>query len=787
RNLFPENGYHYSSGGYPAAIPSLTYEDFLAFHKKNYHPCNSYIFLYGDADLAKELEFIDKEYLSKYEKAEPPAKPNPNPAFSEIKELHSVYPVMEGMLTDHQTYLVMNWVIGSGADPTLTMALDMLADVLVNQESAPVRKAMLEAGIGKDIYATNQAMLQNVFSIVVQNANAADKDKFRAVIDSTLRQVFSAKLDKEILEGAINRMEFRLREGNDAQKGLTYNMRSLAGWIYTDNPFAALEYEKPLATLKTALTSTYLEDLMKKELVDNRYGLVLIHEPKPGLEKELTEKTRNDLAAIKKNLSPAEMDSIIARTTELIAHQQRKDSPEAIASIPMLKLADINSEAMWYEPTEQKVADIPHLHFDDFTNRIVYMNYWFDLRVLTEEQLPYASLLTRLLGKMDAGNYTYEQLDKALNINTGGFGTSVAAFLPQRDDNQLTPRLRVTLKTTVEKLDTAFSLLDVIINHTMLDNKDRLYELLRRHQSQLESNVNQNGFGVAVNRLESYYSRRGVFTEKTRGLDYYWFVTNLTNAFNDNPGKVIDDLKQVYEALFSADNMIAGITCEDGDFKTYAGKFEAFASSLGHKDIALKTWELKPAALNEGILSTSKVQYVLQGYDMNKLDIGWNGKWYVLNQVVSTDWLQNQVRVIGGAYGGFATFSYTGSCYFASYRDPNLSETLNNFKGTVAYLKDFKADSTTMTRYIIGTIANLDNPLTPSEKGETAFRRYFEKTTREDIQRERDEVLATSDADIRSMSDEIDKILEQQVVCVYGNEQKINANKTLFKELVKLQ
>jgi|WetSurSiteA1Bulk_404760.scaffolds.fasta_scaffold00931_3 presequence protease len=787
QNLFPDNGYGFSSGGYPTVIPSLTYDDFISFHKKNYHPSNSYIFLYGDADLSKELAFIDKEYLSQYDKAEVLPNPVPNVPFAAIKEVTASYPVTEGSPMKDQTYLALNWVTGSGSDPVTIMALDILADVLVNQESAPVRKALQEAGIGKDIYATSSSLPQGIFTIVVQNANPADKDNFRKVVLNTLEKVCTDKIDRETLEGSLNRTEFRLREGNDAQKGITYNIRTLAPWIYTNDPFPALEYEKQLSKVNESLSNTYLEDIIKKELIGNPYGLVLVLEPKPGLEKEISDKVNLELAKHKKDMTPAELDSTIKLTKDLIAYQQKEDSPEAIATIPLLKLGDIKPEATWYEASAQNLAGVPQLYFNEFTNKIVYMNFWFDLRVLPEDKIPYAALLAELLGKMDAGDYTYEQLDKAININTGGFSNSLTYYLPGNNDNDLLPKFRINMKTTVEKLDTALGLLGVIISSTKLDDQERLYELLKRHQSQIESSKKQNGYGVAANRLDSYYSRRGVFNEKTRGLDYYWFVTDLTNRFKDDPEKVIGELKQAYDLLFTKSNMMTGTTCSETDFNSYSESFKKFTGKLRDKPEVLNTWALTPSVKNEGILTASKVQYVLQGFDYKKLGFDWNGKWNVLSQIMSTDWLQTQIRVIGGAYGGWSSIGRDGTISFASYRDPNLKETLENYRATVNYLSKFTADSMAMTRYIIGTIAGLDYPLTPSQKGDVAFRYYLEKTTKDEVQGDRDAVLTTTAEDIRNMSDEIARVLDQQVYCVYGNEEKIKSNQALFKNLVVLQ
>jgi len=678
-------------------------------------------------------------------------------------------------------------MIEKGSDQATVITLDILADVLVNQESAPLRKALQEAGIGKDIYGATQNMQQNLFSIVVQNANLADKDSFRTIILKTLQKVVEEKIDREALQGSINRMEFRLREGDDAQKGIAYNVRSMTSWLFTNDPFPALEYETQLTQLKKSLTSTYLEDIIKTDFLDNPYGLVVTLEPKPGLEKENSKRITAELASYKQKLAPNELDTIVKITQDLVAYQKKEDNPEALATMPVLKLSDINREATWYEVTSQKVEGITQLYHDEFTNHIVYMNFWFDLRVLPQEMIPYAAVLTELLGKMDAGGYSYEKLDKTLNINTGGFNASIAAFLPDYDDNKLSPKLRIQMKTTTEKLDTAMRLLGDILTKTQLESKDRLGELLRRHQSQVESNVTQNGYGVALNRLESYYSQRGVFNDMVRGASYYWFVTDLVKRYADDPAGVIAQLKQVKEAFFTRNNLLAGTTSSEEDFKVYSKHLQLLSSVLADKPVTYNTWMLTPTIRNEGIETASKVQYVLQGYDFRKLGLPWDGKWNVLSQVMSTDWLQTRIRVVGGAYGGFSGISKSGTFYLASYRDPNLKETLDNYKGTIDYLSNFQADSTTMTRYIIGTIANLDYLMTPSDKGELAFRRYMENTTKEAVQKDRDAVLSTTPGDIQKMSSVVAKILGQDVYCVYGNEDKLKANKDLFKSLVTLQ
>ncbi len=787
KNLFPETSYRFSSGGIPSEITNLTYNDFLDFHRKYYHPSNSYIFLYGDADTGKELEFIDREYLSKYDRIEIGDLLKDNPPFSAAKEDKSYYPVIEGTPVKDQTYLSLNWVIGAGSDDLTGMTLDILADVLVNQESAPLRIALREAGIGKEVSAYRDKLFQNVLSLNVKNANPEDREKFAAVITETLTRICSEKIDRESLKGTVNRIEFSLREGNDAQKGLLYNLRCLNSWMYTGSPFSALEYETYLSNIKESMDGTYFEDFIGKNLLNNQFRALVILEPKPGLENENMKQITADLEEYKKSLSPEKIDSLTDVTAKLIAFQQSEDTPEALATIPMLKLSDINPDATWFDCTEGGIEGIKHLTHSEFTNNIVYTTQWFDMRVLPRDMIQYASVVSYLLGKMGTEKYDYMELDKALNINTGGFTSGIGVRLYENKDDKVAPVLTIKMKTTADKIDTSMMLVGEIVRNTDFSDTERLKDLLTRSQANLEISLTQDGLNTARRRFESYLSKRGMILEMTGNIEYYRFLTDLLKQFNENPEPVTAKLKQVSQILFSTGNMTAGVTCDESDFTKYSSSFGSFVASLPSSVPQFVEWDLNPVAKNEGIMTSSKVQYVLKGSDFNKLGLEWNGKWNVLSQILSTEWLQTQVRVVGGAYGGWTSIYDYGTVCFTSYRDPNLTETLNNYDRSVDFLAGFQADSSAMTRFIIGTIAGLDNLTTPSQRGDIAFSNYFRNITAGDLQKERDEVLATSVADIREMKKFINDILDQNIICVFGNNDIINASKERFGNLITLE
>ena len=784
KNLFPDNAYGFESGGHPSEIPKLTQEYFISFHQKFYHPSNSYILLYGNADLNKELEFIDREYLSGYDALEEKVEIPLQKSFNTMKEAEKTYPVQEGSPVADQTFLSLNFVAGSSTDRALCMTFDVLAQALVNHESAPLRLALQEAGIGRDVRAEFQEMQQNIFQITVQNANPEDKDRFREIVFKTLQEVAETGLEKTMVEGIINRMEFNLKEGDSAQKGLMCLFMTYQPWFHADDPFAGLEFNKPLEEVKKALNTNLLESAVKEHLLSNNHALLMVLKPEHGLQAKIEQATNEELNIYKTSLSSENLDNIMVQTTRLLEHQQREDTPEALATIPMLELSDIGKEIEWYPINEKTVANVPVLHYDDFTNDIVYTNLYFDLKDLPQELIPYASLLNALLGKLGTENYTFGELDNELNIHTGGFSTSAATFFENQTDDSFLPKFQVTAKAVTAKTGKMFELMEEILTRSDFNDTERLKELITRHQARVDANFKNNGLNYARNRVRSYYSNSGMFNELTDGLEYYRFVTRLTKDFDQNSGEIKDKLVETAGLLFTKNNLVAGVTGSEKEYASFSDGMQKLVASLPDGGGVQGQWNFNLARKNEGLLTASRVQYVVKAYDFKKLGYEYNGKMQVLNQVLSTDWLQNRIRVMGGAYGGFSGISQNGDVYFASYRDPNLSETIDNFNNSSTFLNDFNADEKTMTRFIIGTISNFDQPRNVSEKGNIAFRRYFEKTTPEFLKAEREAILSTTAEDIRSMSGIIEKILSQDYLCVYGNEGKIKENQSKFGSLV---
>ncbi len=782
KHLFPDNTYGYSSGGHPEAIPDLTYEQFKQFHQKYYHPTNSYLYLYGDSDIKRDLAFIHKEYLSQFGRLDRRAEINHQEPFGKMKEVVEYYPVAQSADTENKTFLAMDWVAGEGADQKMQFMMGLLAEALVNHESGPVRLALQEAGIGRDINAYYSSNKQGVFQLTVKNANLSDKERFRQVVTQTLEDVAREGIDRDVLQGIINRYEFRLREGDNAQKGLTYLFQSRNGWLYGDDPFLSLKWEKPLAATKQAVEDGEFEEVIRTNLLNNPHSLLIALVPKPGLQAERNQRIAEECAQYKASLSGEEKERLIKETEELIAYQKRKDDPEDLAKVPLLSLSEIDKKADYFELRQKKAHGLEQLHYPTFTNDILYSQFLFDAKVIDREQIPYMRLLSYILSDLNTENYSFGELNNALNTHLGGFSTSLRTDLKDHNDDQLQAHFVVRTKALNEKADKLFELTEEVLYHSKLDDKERLKTLLTKHQARLYAMTQRNGLQMAMTRLASYYSNQGQFDELTRGYSYYSFINELMENYDARYEEIVANLEEVAGLLFNKDNMIAYVACSKDDLSKYNDGLKTLVQNMPNERHPTHQWKFEFEKKNEGMLTSSKVQYVTKGYNFKKLGFDYNGKMRVMNQILSREWLNNQIRVIGGAYGGFCGFSESGNFYFASYRDPNLEGTIENIDASARFLKDFDPSEEEMRRFIIGTISNMDRPRSPSQEGRTALSYYLTHTSKKEVQTVRNAVLSTTVQDIRGMGGFVEKILNESALCVYGNEDKIRSQQQLFKE-----
>ncbi|MCY6370793.1 insulinase family protein [Clostridium ganghwense] len=786
-SLFPDTTYGVESGGDPVEIPNLTYDQFIDFHKKYYHPSNSYIYLYGDGDLEKQLKFISEEYLNEFDKANIDSHIEVQKPFNKIKEIVAEYPVSPNDDGKDKAFLSLNFVIGECTDPEVYLAFQILEYLLLETPAAPLKKALIESGLGKDVYGFyDNSILQPVFSIIVKNSNADKKESFKKIVFDTLSELVTNGIDKKLVEACINIKEFRLREGDTRTypKGLLYYTKALNSWLHDKNPLIHLEYEKTLEKIKSALETDYFEKLIEKHLLNTKHSSVLVLNPKPGMAEEKTEAVRKKLSDYKKSLSEEELDKLVKDTLALKERQVSGEKQEDLEKVPLLSLEDIDPKTEELSLEEREICGNKMLFNPMFTNKIAYLRFIFDTRVVEEELIQYIGLLSAVMGKVDTENYTYMDLANEINIYTGGIVYSPTTYILNNTAGEYTPKFLIKSKALVDKLPKLSEILEEIILRTKFDDKKRLKEIIQELKSRLEMAIFDAGHVVAAHRLFSYFSPVGQYEEITSGLKFYKFVENLEKNFDSKADEIISNLEKISKEIFNKNNLIISAAVEEEDYKEIEKNICPLVNKLGNEKLEYKQYNFELKACNEGLMTQGDVQYVVKGCNYRKLGYEYKGSLQVLKTIASLDYLWNNVRVLGGAYGAFASFGRSGNMFFGSYRDPNLKETLEVYKNLENYLRNFEADKRQMTKYIIGTISNLDTPLTPSMKADKAASCYFSNITKEDIQKERDEVLNASREEIKGFADMISDAMKEEYLCVVGNEAKLRENEDVFYNLI---
>ncbi|WP_294521020.1 insulinase family protein [uncultured Anaerovibrio sp.] len=792
RALYPDNTYANESGGNPAAIPDLTYDQFKEFHRKYYSPANSYIYLYGDMDIEEKLKFIDEEYLSHFDIVEVDSAINSQKAFAEIKQVVADYPIGEEEKEEEKTFLSYSVVTDDSEDMDELVALSILEDALVKNQAAPLRKALLDAEIGKDVSSVYELdILQPFFSIEVNGSEPQKADKFVQIIHDCLAKLVENGVDRELLEGVLNRHEFRLRESDfgSAPKGLIYNLTILRSWLYDKDPLMMLRYEDVLVSLREKLSTSYYEDLIRDKLLNNKFGALVVLKPNKTMAAQREKKLAETLAEIKGQMTNEEIQGLIDAAKKLKIRQQTPDSPEALATIPLLKISDINPKSREFPIEERNVDGVKVLLSDVDTKGIIYYNLYFDMEVIPQSLLPYAFLFSELLGQVDTKQNSYAELSKKLVFYTGGMAVDVDVFPAFNNPDKFKAFFLLNSKVFYRNLSQGMALMGEIINDSLFDDTKRLKELLAQTRADMEMSMLNSSVGVARSRLLSFMSKDGVFSEIGE-LSLYPVVKDITDNFADKIDDFKEKMYQVKELLFSNKRLTIGVTMPKADYGLFEQELKGLISQLKENKLAdqapVQNYDLPVVSQKEGLMSSSQVQYVGKGANLIKLGHKMTGSLRVMEVMLKYEYFWIKIRVQGGAYGAMTHIGNNGNLVFISYRDPNLTETIDTFNGTADFLRNFEADEREMTKYIIGTISNVDTPLTPRQIGRCAQNMYFNGRTQADRQKIRDEILATKPQDIRDLAVAIDDCMKADIICVFGNERVLKDKQVIFDKLTKV-
>jgi len=786
KSLFEHNTYGYESGGDPEFIPDLTEEEFLGFHSKYYHPSNSYIFLYGDGNLDERLAFINDNYLNNFEKKDIDAEILPEKPFKEMKEVVTEYSISNEDNEDEKTFMALNFVTGECTNDELYISLSVLEYLLLETQGAPLKQAILDANLGKDVYGSfDNGILQPVFSIVLKNSDASKKEEFKNVVFDTLKSLVKNGIDKKLIEACINITEFKLREADfqGMPKGLFYYMTAMDSWLHDGDPLIHLKYEKNMEKIKKALTSNYFEQLIEKYILNNNHSSLIVLAPKRGLADEKDKKLRTGLMEYKENLSVEEIQDIINETKSLINRQNTPDPEEILETIPVLSIDDIDEKVEELGVIEEDASGVKLLHHDAFTSKIAYLDFMFDSRTIAQEDISYLSLLTTLLGKINTKTYSYVDLSNEILINTGGIYFKNEVYGDSKDVLRYSTYLEGHCSVVVDRVPRALEILADIIKNTSFEDKKRIRELIRVLISRIEMKLMDRGHQVATTRLGAYFSPAYEYIEKTSGYEYYKFLKEIENNFDDRIDTVILKFQAIMNKVFNKNSLLVAVTGKDEEVNAVKKNISEILEVLSDEEVQINKYDFHEENKNEGMLTPSNVQYVAKGYNYKKLGYEYTGKLLVLKTIIGMDYLWNKVRVQGGAYGAFANIVRSGNFMFASYRDPNIKETLKTYDNAAKYLDNFTTTDREMLKYIIGTISELDMQLTPSMAGDAAVSYYIRRISKVDRQQERKEVLSTTVKDINNFSKLVADVMKMNYIVVLGNDGKIKENKDVFKNL----
>ena len=795
-SLFPDNTYGQESGGDPACIPDLTYEDYLDFHRNYYHPVNSYIYLYGDFDIEERLEWMNDNYLKDFPAIELDSTIPLQKPFDGMKSLTKEYAVSQNADCTEKTYYGYATAMDITMDQEACKAFELLSYVLVEMPGAPLKQAILDAGLGNDVDVDFCDILrQSYFALTTKNAKSGDRERFYQVVRETLEKLVKEGLDRKALEAAINGTEFKEREADFGTypKGLLYGMKTMKTWLYDDDqPYDSLCYDRYYQFLREQLETDYYEQLIQKYLLDNPHAILVEMVPKVGLQAENEQKEKQRLADYKAGLSEEEIQKLIEDTKALKAYQEEPSPKEVLEMIPMLSREDIGKEVQPFYNEETSLQGVKTIHHNIHTNDIVYLRLLFDGMEL-EEYIPQMSFLATLLGYMDTKKHSYMEFDTETNFYTGGIASDVNIFcmFDKKEDYRI--QFEVRTKVLRSQVEQALKLMAEMMFETLFTDEKHLKEVVAETRSRLKVRLNSAGHQAAAGRASSYFSKSAWLSDASIGIEYYQYLVQLDEHFEEEKENLMQGCQLILKKLFRKENMIIsctsnkeGLEAVDAAMEEFLPKLAAFEeeseSGEALKDV-LKSYVAEPSQKNEGLTTPAEIQYVAMAGSFDEVEDVNFGALRVVRHLLNYGYLWNEVRVKGGAYGVFCQFNRDKEGFFASYRDPKLSETMDVYKKAADHLAGFEAEEREILKTIIGTISGMDTPLTPAMKGRRSMSAYLTNTPIESLQKDRDQVLSCTCEDIRKTADIMKAVVGAGNLCVIGNEQHLEDEKELFKEL----
>jgi Zn-dependent M16 (insulinase) family peptidase len=778
--IFPDNIYSLDSGGDPAVIPDLTYEAFRAFHKRYYHPSNARIYFYGDDDPQERLRLLEAR-LSDFSAEKVDSGIALQPRFRTPRRVENTYAAGEHPETA-KSHVTLNWMLDEVREPEVALALTVLRQILTGTPASPLHKALIDSGLGEEVISTTDFdFRQPVVHCGLKGIDAEDAGMVETLILDTLESLATKGFEKATVEAALNTIEFRLRENNSGRfpRGLSLMLRTLTNWLYDLDPLDRIAFQAPLARVKARITKgeRMFEELARTKLIDNLHRATVLLRPDPGKAAREAAEERERLDAVHTKLSRVDLDRLAAHIAELKRWQETPDKPEAIATIPSLKLSDLPKRNGVIPVDITQIDGVEVLTHDLFTNGILYLDLAFDLHALPGDKLPLVEVLGRALLETGAGAQDFVALSEHIGRSTGGIRASTF-ISAMRGNPSSVARLVLRAKVVPDKADELITILRNVLLSAHLEDHDRVLQIVLEEKASAESNLAPLGHLMTGRRICAQFSEDGWVQEQVGGLSYLLALRTIAARIEEDWASVAADLVDMYRRLVTRARLVVNVTADAGTLERFAPKLQDLVSALPAAPFGADPapWPCHLAGTDEGFTIPAKVNYVAKGGHFGALGFKPAGSALAVVRFLATTYLWDKVRLQGGAYGGTCRYDrLSGIFAYQSYRDPNLMRTIDVFDKAAEHLRTVPLGNDDIKRSIIGTIGDIDTYLLPDAKGLASLQHYLAGDNEAARQQMRDEVLLTTPTDFRAFSAALTAVAREGRVVVLGPESAIGA------------
>jgi Zn-dependent M16 (insulinase) family peptidase len=783
QSLFPKHLYGVDSGGDPRNIPDLTYENFKGFWETYYHPSNSFIFFYGNDDPEMRLQLMEG-YLKGYKKKKVKSVVKDVKPFRKPKKVEYPYDAGDDQDIEKKNYLVVNWKLPDTSDAVLNFSLRILGHILIGTPASPLKKALLDSGLGEDLagIGMESELRYFIFSTGLKGTRRRHAKKIEKLIFDTLESLVRDGIDPDMVAAAMNTVEFRLRENNTGAYpvGIALMRRVLTTWIHDEDPFKLLAFEAPLNMIKQRLMADprYFESLIQTHLLDNAHRTTLRLTPDPELGRRFDADEKARLAKIRESMSESQIAELVENTKKLKVRQETPDPAEALESLPVLKLQDLEKNSKSIPIDVLEIQETKVLYHDLFTNGIVYLDLGFDLHALPKELVPLTEIFIRVLLETGTDKEDYVKLSQRIGKSTGGIhGATVTttAFGARESIAKLFLRGKATVAQAPELLNI---LKDVLLSANF-DNKARIKQIVLEEKSGLESGLVPGGHIYVNQRLRAQFSESGWAKDQMSGIGYLFALRELSNAVDKKWKSVLKKLEAMRQALLNRNALLCNVTLDAANWNTFKPQLDDFLGTLTAKNVKLAPFGIQPEQKKEGLTIPAQVNYVGKGANLYDLGYQYDGSAEVIIGYLRMAYLWEKIRVQGGAYGAFSVFDDASGVFtFLSYRDPNVASTIDSYDKAASFLKGLDASRLSdneLTKAIIGAIGDLDAYQLPDAKGYTSMLRYLTGRSDEMRQKVRDEVLSANGEDFIAFGEVLEKVAQSNAVAVLGSQTAIES------------